>query len=141
NLHTATVEVKDKDRGVHLQSVYVDLAAAGLIDGNVTVDPEQVEVRFELVPETKIKTFTSLPVALLKAKGATIRPRNVSVILTCTPKKADEINQDAIVPKIDVEALGADFAKKGPEEADVKVELPTGCSDIVISPPRVVLTR
>lgn len=141
NLHTATVEITDKAAGTHLQSVYVDLAAAGLIDGNVTVDPEQVEVRFELVAETKTKTFGTVPVSLLKAKGVTIRPRNVSVIVTCPPKKADDLKEDAIVPKIDLEALGADFAKKGPEEADVKVELPTGCTDVVISPPRVVVTR
>lgn len=140
-LRTATVELKDRPVGTHIQSVFVDLAQAGLIDGSVTVDPEQVEVRFELVPETKTRTFASVPVAVLKGKGVTIRPRNVSIVVTCPPKKVDELKEDTFVPKIDLEALGADFAKKGPEEADVKVETPAGCTDVVVTPSRVVVTR
>lgn len=139
-LKSTTVELKDRPVGSHIQSVYVDLAAAGLIDGNVSVDPEQVEVRFELVNETKARTFANLPVLLLKGKGVTIRPAKVSVVVTCPPKKADELKEDAIVPKIDLEALGADFAKKGPEETDVKVDVP-GCSEVVVSPPRVAISR
>jgi YbbR domain-containing protein len=139
-LKSQTVELKDRPVGSHIQSVYVDLAAAGLIDGNVNVDPESVEVRFELVNETKARTFANVPVLLLKGKGVTIRPAKVSVVVTCPPKKADELKEDAIVPKIDLEALGADFAKKGPEETDVKVDVP-GCSEVVVSPPRVAISR
>lgn len=139
-MKTRTVELKDRPVGSHIQSVYMDIDAAGLIDGSVAVEPEQVEVRFELVAESKARTFTNVPVLLLKGKGVTLRPRNVSVVVTCSPKRADELREDAIVPKIDLEALGPDFAKKGPEEAEVKVEVP-GCSDVVVSPAKVSITR
>ncbi len=140
-LKSTTVELKDRPVGTHIQSVFVDMGAAGLIDGSVAVEPDQVEVRFELVPETKTRTFPNVVVLVLKGKGVTIRPRAVSVIITCPPKKADELREDSIVPKIDLEALGPDFAKKGPEEADVKVDLPAGCSEVVVSPPRVAVAR
>lgn len=139
-MKSTTVELKDRPVGAHIQSVFIDVGAAGLIDGSVTVDPEQVEVRFELVAETKARTFANVPVLLLKGKGVTLRPRNVSVVVTCPPKKADELREEAIVPKIDLEALGPDFAKKGPEEAEVKVEVP-GCSEVVVSPSKVSITR
>lgn len=139
-LKSTTVELKDRPVGSHIQSVFIDIGAAGLIDGNVSVEPDQVEVRFELVNETKTRTFANVPVLLLKAKGVTIRPSKVSVVVTCPPKKADELKEDAVVPKIDLEALGADFAKKGPEETDVKVDIP-GCSEVVVSPPRVAISR
>lgn len=139
-LKSTTVELKDRSVASHIQSVYIDLGAAGLIDGNVSVEPEQVEVRFELVNETRARTFPNVPVLILKGKGVTIRPAKVSVVVTCPPKKADELREDAIVPKIDLEALGADFAKKGPEETDVKVDVP-GCSEVVVSPPRVAISR
>lgn len=139
-LKSTTVELKDRPVGSHIQSVFIDIGAAGLIDGNVTVEPDQVEVRFELVSETKTRTFANVPVLLLKGKGVTLRPRAVSVVVTCPPKKADELKEDAVIPKIDLEALGADFAKKGPEETDVKVDVP-GCSEVVVSPPRVAITR
>jgi len=140
SLKSATVELKDRPVGSHIQSVFVDLNAAGLIDGNVIVEPDQVEVRFELVPETKTRTFANVPVLLLKGKGVTLRPAKVSVVVTCPPKKADELREDAIVPKVDLEALGADFAKKGPEETDVKVDVP-GCSEVVVTPPRIAISR
>ena len=139
-LKSTTVELKDRPVGSHIQSVFIDIGAAGLIDGNVSVEPEQVEVRFELVSETKTRTFANVPVLLLKGKGVTIRPSKVSVVVTCPPKKADDLKEDAVVPKIDLEALGADFAKKGPEETDVKVDVP-GCTDIIVSPPRVAISR
>lgn len=139
-LKSTTVELKDRPVGSHIQSVFIDVAAAGLIDGNVTVEPEQVEVRFELVNETKTRTFANVSVLLLKGKGVTLRPAKVSVVVTCPPKKADELREDGVVPKIDLEALGADFAKKGPEEADVKVDVP-GCSEVVVTPPRIAISR
>lgn len=139
-LKSGTVELKDRPVGSHIQSVFIDLAAAGLIDGNVAAEPDQVEVRFELVPETKTRTFANVPVLLLKGKGVTIRPAKVSVVVTCPPKKADELREEGIVPKVDLEALGSDFAKKGPEETDVKVDVP-GCSEVVVTPPRIAISR
>jgi len=138
-LKSTTVEL-NRPVGTHIQSVFIAIDAAGLIDGNVTVEPEQVEVRFELIAETKARTFTNVPVLVLKGKGVTLRPRNVSVVVTCPPKKTDELREETIVPKIDLEALGPDFAKKGPEEADVKVDVP-GCTDVVVSPAKVSVTR
>jgi hypothetical protein len=139
-MKATTVELKDRQVGTHVQSVFMDVGAAGLIDGSVAVEPEQVEVRFELQAETKSRTFNNVPVLVLKGKGVTLRPRNVSVVVTCSPRKAEELREDAIVPKIDLEALGPDFAKKGPEEADVKVEVP-GCTEAVVSPPKVSIAR
>lgn len=140
SMKTHWVELKDRPIGTHIQSVNIDNGAAGLNDGMVTVDPDQVEVRFELITETRARTFPNVPVLVMKGKGVTIRPRNVSVVVTCPPKRADELREDAIVPKIDLEALGPDFAKKGPEEADVKLEV-AGCSDVVVSPSRVAVSR
>ncbi len=140
SLHTTPIELKELPVGTNVQSVFVDKAADNLTDDKVELDPDQVEVRFELIPETKTRTFANVPVLLLKGKGVTLRPQKVSVVVTCPPKKADELREDGIVPKIDLEALGADFAKKGPEEADVKVEVP-GCSEVVVTPPRVAVSR
>lgn len=139
-MKASPVELKDRQVGSYIQSVFIDVGAAGLLDGNVSVDPDQVEIRFELIAETKARTFTNVPVLVLKGKGVTLRPRNVSVVVTCPPKKTDELREDAIVPKIDLEALGPDFAKKGPEEAEVKVDVP-GCTDVVVSPAKVSVTR
>ncbi len=139
-LLTATLELKDRKAGFHVQTLFLDKTPEGLADGSVTLDPEQVEVRFELTTETKTRSFTNLPVLLLKGKGATIRPHTVSVVVTCPPKRADELKEDTVVPKIDLEALGVDFAKKGAEEAEIKVEVP-GCSEVIVSPTKVAITR
>lgn len=139
-MKASPVELKDRQVGSYIQSVFIDVGAAGLLDGNVSVEPDQVEIRFELIAETKARTFNNVPVLVLKGKGVTLRPRTVSVVVTCPPKKTDELREDAIVPKIDLEALGPDFAKKGPEEADVKVDVP-GCTDVVVSPAKVSVTR
>jgi YbbR domain-containing protein len=140
NLHTATIELKDRPVGTHIQSVFVNKLDERDLDSTVTMDPDQVEVRFELIPETKTRTFVNVPIMVLKGRGVTLRPRNVSVVVTCSPRRADELRDDAIVPKIDLEALGPDFAKKGPEEADVKIEVP-GCSDAVVTPSRTAVSR
>jgi hypothetical protein len=138
-LHTTILDLKDRVVGTHLQKLAVDVSADA--DPNmVKTDLEFVEARFELVPETKTRTFLNIPVLAMKGKGVTLRPRNVSVVVTCPPKRTDELTAEAIVPKIDLELLGPDFAKKGPEDADVKVEL-AGCSEISVSPPRVTITR
>jgi len=138
-LHTTTLDLKDRVVGSHLQKLAIDVSADA--DPNmVKTDLESVEARFELVPETKTRTFANIPLVAMRGKGVTLRPRNVSVVVTCPPKRTDELTADAIVPKIDLELLGPDFAKKGPEDADIKVEVP-GCSEISVSPPRVTVTR
>ncbi len=139
-LLTATLELKDRKAGVHTQTLFLDKTPEGIADGAVTLEPEQIEVRFELAPETKTRTFANVPVLVLKGKGVTLRPRYVTVVVTCPPKRADELKEDGVVPKLDLEALGADFAKKGSEEADVKVEVP-GCSEVLVTPSRVAITR
>lgn len=139
-LLTATLELKERKVGVHTQPLFLDKTPEGLADGSITLDPEQVDVKFEVAAETKTRSFSNVPILLLKGKGATVRPHAVTVVVTCPPKRADELKEDAVVPKIDVEALGADFGKKGAEETDLKVEVP-GCSEVIVSPTRVALTR
>ncbi len=138
-LHTIILDLKDRVVGRHLQKLAIDVAADA-DPSIVKTDLESVEAGFELVPETKTKTFLNVPVVAIKGKGVTLRPRNVSVIVTCPPKRTDELTAEALVPKIDLELLGPDFAKKGPEDADVKIEV-GGCSEVSVSPPRVTVTR
>ena len=138
-IRTTALDVSSRAAGAHVQSLMVDLLADPVLAG-VKTDVNTVNARFEIVPETKTRTFTGISVLVLRGRGVTLRPRNVSVVATCSPHRADELTSDAIVPRIDLEALGADFAKKGPEEADVKAELP-GCSEVTVSPPRVTVTR
>ena len=133
--------------GINTQLLQVDVAAEPALVGSrlggeapVKLLPETVEARFELVPETKTRTFPNLVVLAMGGKGVTLRPRVVTVIATCPPSRADQLVADAIVPKVELDALGADFAKKGPEEADVKVEVP-GCSEVTVSPSRVAVSR
>ena len=146
-LRTVGIELTHFDAGSHHQSLKIDLSENPAIvnmqlgtNAVVKLDVDSVEAKFDLVPETKTRTFSNLAVLAMGGKGVTLRPQKVTVVATCPPRRADELTADAIVPKIDLEALGPDFAKKGPEEADVKVEIP-GCSEVTISPPRVAVSR
>lgn len=146
-LRTNGINLAHREVGSHTQSLFIDLsenpAIAGTqlsTDAEVKLSVDTVEARFELVPETKTRTFANLSVIALGGKGVTMRPLKVTVVVTCPPRRTDELTADAIVPKIDLLSLGPDFAKKGPEEADVKVDAP-GCTDVDVSPPRVVVTR
>lgn len=138
-VRTNALDLSRAHPGAHQTTLSLDLLSSSELSG-VELEAQTVEVRYELSVVEKTKTFANLPVTVLKGKGVTLRPQKVTVVATCPPKRADELTADGIVPKIDLEALGPDFAKKGPEEADVKVEL-TGCSDVSISPPRVAVTR
>ncbi len=146
-LRTNGLDLAHRDAGSHTQSLFVDLsenpalvgAQLGL-DAMVKLSIDTVEARFDLVAETKTRTFPNLVVLATGGKGVTLRPPKVTVVATCPPRRADELVADAIIPKIDLEALGPDFAKKGPEETDVKLEIP-GCTDVTVSPPRVAVTR
>jgi hypothetical protein len=138
-VRTTALDLSHARPGAQQVSLTLDVLAAPELSG-VELEAQTVDVRYELAFEEKTKTFSNIPVVVLKGKGVTLRPQKVTVVATCPPKRADELVADAIVPKIDLEALGSDFAKKGPEEADVKVELP-GCSDVSISPPRVAVSR
>jgi hypothetical protein len=142
-LRTVGLNLSNLPAGSHTQSVLLDVYEnPALVGAAVSVKPEvdAVEARFDLVPETKTRTFANLPVLVLGGKGATLRPAKVTVVVTCPPRRADELAADAVVPKIDLVELGPDFGKKGPEETDVKVDVPD-CSDIDITPPRVAVTR
>lgn len=138
-VRTYALDLSRAHPGPHQTTLALDVLSSPELSG-VELEAQTVDVRYELAVVEKTKTFPNLPVTVLKGKGVTLRPQKVTVVATCPPKRADELSADAIVPKIDLEALGPDFAKKGPEEADVKVEL-QGCSDVAISPPRVAVTR
>jgi YbbR domain-containing protein len=138
-LRTAPLDLTHATVGAHSSKLAIDTASDPSLIG-ARVDIDSVDVRYEIVPETKTRTFQGLAVLGLKGRGATIRPHAVTVVVTCSPKRADELTADALVPKIDLEALGPDFGKKGPEEADVHLEVP-GCSDVTITPAKVAVTR
>ncbi|GAC1569824.1 MAG: hypothetical protein NVS3B20_23170 [Polyangiales bacterium] len=138
-IHTVVLDLKDRAVGKHDQKLALDVATD--TDPNmVKPDVESVDAHFELVPEAKTRTFLNIPIAVVRGKGVTLRPRSVSVIVTCPPKRADELSADVIVPKLDLEALGPDFAKKGPEDAEVRVEV-SGCTEVLASPSRVTVSR
>ncbi|GAC1393753.1 MAG: hypothetical protein NVSMB47_01610 [Polyangiales bacterium] len=147
-LRTVGLDLSHRPAGSHTQSLLVDLNENPALVGSTQLGAEAivkpsidtVEAKFELVPETKTRTFGNLPVLVTGGRGVTLRPSKVTVVVTCPPRRADELVAEAIVPKIALDELGADFAKKGPEETDVKVEVP-GCTDVDISPPRVAVTR
>lgn len=147
-LRTFGLDLAHRSAGTYTQSLQIDLnenpALVGSMqlgaEANVKLATDAVEAHFELVPETKAKTFANLAVIVLGGKGVTLRPAKVTVVVTCPPRHADELKPEAIVPKIDLGELGPDFAKKGPEETDVKVDVP-GCSDVDVSPPRVAVSR
>jgi YbbR domain-containing protein len=147
-LRTMGLNLSNLPAGSHTQSVLLDVSENPALVGSMqlgaaaTVKPEvdAVEAKFDLVPETKTRTFANLPVLVLGGKGATLRPAKVTVVVTCPPRRADELAADAIVPKIDLVELGPDLGKKGPEETDVKIDVP-GCSDVDVTPPRVAVSR
>jgi YbbR-like protein len=138
-LRTSTLELAHRGAGAHVQTLSVGPAAEPNLSG-LSFDAEQVEARFNLTAETKTRTFSSVGIVALHGLRVTLRPHAVSVVVTCPPKRADELNADVVVPKIDLDALGPDFAKKGPEEAELKLEVP-GCSEVTLSPKVVVVTR
>lgn len=148
-LRTIGLDLSNLQAGTHTQSLLIDLNENPALVGStqqigaeasVKLATDRVEAHFELVPETKTRTFANLPVLVLGGKGVTVRPAKVTVIVTCPPRRADQLEANAIVPKIDLNELGSDFAKKGPEETDVKVDVP-GCSDVDVSPPRAAVVR
>ncbi|MEO7092134.1 MAG: hypothetical protein ABI175_02710 [Polyangiales bacterium] len=146
-LRTEGIQLTHLEPGHYEPSLVIDLnenpALANMqlgADSAVKLDVDRVVAKFDLVPETKTRVFPNLFVLAMGGKGVTLRPSKVAVTVTCLPKRADALVADAIVPKIDLESLGPDFAKKGPEEADVKLDIP-GCSEVTISPPRVAVSR
>ena len=138
-VRTTALDLSRARPGTHKVALPLDVLSAPELSG-VELEAQTVDVKYELAFEEKTRTFPNIPVLALKGKGVTLRPQKVTVVATCPPKRAEELSAEAIVPKIDLEALGPDFAKKGPEEADVKVEL-AGCSDVSVSPPRVAVSR
>jgi hypothetical protein len=138
-LRTSTLELAHRQAGPAVQMLAIGAQAEPALSG-LTLEVEQVEAKFSLVAETKTKTFAGVAISALHARGVTLRPHALSVVVTCPPKRVDELNADSIVPKIDFDLLGPDFAKKGPEETEPKLEVP-GCSEVTFSPKTVVVTR
>jgi YbbR domain-containing protein len=138
-VRTTALDLSRARAGTHQVTLPLDVLSSPELSG-VDLEAQSVDVRYELALEEKTRTFANLPITVLKGRGVTLRPQKVTVVVTCPPKRADELTEDAILPKIDLEALGPDFAKKGPEEADVKVDV-QGCSDVSVSPPRVAVTK
>jgi YbbR domain-containing protein len=139
-LRTNALDLTHASPGIHTQTLSIDVLSYPELSG-VELDTETVQAHYEIVPEEKTRTFANLPIVVLKGKGVTLRPQKVTVVVTCPPRRADELTADGIVPKIDLDALGPDFAKKGPEEADVKVDEIVGCSELSVTPPRVTVTK
>jgi len=139
SLRTSTLELSHRKVGAHAQTLSVGPAADPSLV-SLSFDVEQVEAKFSLSPETKTKTFTGVNVVALHGRGVTLRPHAVSVVVTCPPKRLDELSGEVVVPKLDMDILGPDFAKRGPEETELKVDV-AGCSEVVVSPKVVVVTR
>jgi YbbR domain-containing protein len=138
---TTSLDLRDRKPGHNEQSLAVDKAAEGLTDGLVDVIPSRVVVSFDLEAETKSRAFPTASVVVLHGK-ASVRPAMVSFVVTCSPpSRADELRPEALIPTLDLSQFGSNFGSRGPEEARVEMELPAGCTEVTISPEKVVVTK
>ena len=88
----------------------------------VDLDQETVEVKFELVPETKTRTFLNIPVIAMKEKGVTLRPRIVSVVATSYLLGVSTRRVEKLVEQLGIKQLSKSQVSQMARHLDAQVE-------------------
>lgn len=133
---TDEISVEGLGNGVHERRVQLQPLTSGHVKYR---DEPNVEVQIEVVPEYSERSLRHVELALLGAAEATLRPNVVSVTVTGPVKALAELEQDEIVPYVDLSALplNAPFAP-----VEVKVRgVPEGFQVERVSPANVLAKR
>lgn len=129
---TAPFDVTGFTEGVHATKLAID--KPNLVVYNV----EQVSALVEVVREQVRKPFPKLKVEVIGLPRATTRPATVTVTVIGTAEDVNAILPEAIVPRVEPKAEGADLTKPGKDNMQVLIDLPR--VKVEVDPPKVVVT-
>ena len=90
----------------------------------VTYDAENVVATVEVARELAKLPMNNLKVEVVGVARATTKPATVNVEIIGTAEDVGAIQADAIVPRVELKASGADTTKPGSAYLDVLVDVP-----------------
>jgi hypothetical protein len=96
----------------------------------VTFDTETVVATVEIVRELKTTKFSRLKVEVVGVPRAQTVPGTVTVLITGTPEDVNSILPEAIVPRVEPKAAGADLTKPNSMLLDVLVDVPRAKAEV-----------
>ncbi len=91
---------------------------------NVSWSEASVQATMEIARKLAQREFVGLPVAVVGVVNARLRPATVTVKVEGLPDRVEALNEDAVVPRIDLKAAGADTSQPGSANLEVIVDIP-----------------
>lgn len=91
---------------------------------NVTWSETSVQATMEIARKLARREFVGLQVAVIGLVNARLRPTTVTVKVEGLPERVEALSEDAIVPRVDLEAAGVDTSLPGSANLEVIVDIP-----------------
>jgi YbbR domain-containing protein len=110
----------------------------------VTYDVETVTATVEIARQLIPKSFSGKKVEIVGLAKAKIEPSTVTVEVIGTAEDVNGLMSEAIIPRVEPKAAGADISQAGSAYLDVLVDVPHRNPDtqppkVVVTPPKVLV--